>query len=65
MCKHRLDIDDWCPIDGFIEGPNRELDWVVIDEELHTFVNDQASEMGAFLYGPRMYDIIEPLAAPR
>ena len=28
-------------LDGFVEGPNRELDWVIVDEELHTYVNDQ------------------------
>ena len=28
-------------LDGFIEGPNRELDWAIIDEELHQYINDQ------------------------
>jgi hypothetical protein len=23
-------------LDGFIEGPDRELDWHISDEELHT-----------------------------
>ena len=45
-------------LDGFIETPNRELDWVIVDEELHTFFNDQAREMGAFLYGRRTYEIM-------
>ncbi len=45
-------------LDGFIEGPNRELDWVIIDEELHTFANDEAREMGAFLYGRRLYELM-------
>ncbi len=45
-------------LDGFIEGPNRELDWHIIDEELHTFVNDQQRAMGAFLYGRRLYEIM-------
>lgn len=43
-------------LDGFVEGPNRELDWHVIDEELHTFVNDQERERGTYLYGRRMYE---------
>jgi dihydrofolate reductase len=45
-------------LDGFIEGSKRELDWAIIDQELHTFVNEQAREMGAFLYGRRTYDIM-------
>jgi hypothetical protein len=28
-------------VDGFIEGPNRELDWQMVDEELHSHFNDQ------------------------
>lgn len=45
-------------LDGFIETPNREIDWVIVDEELHTFFNDQAREQGAFLYGRRMYELM-------
>jgi hypothetical protein len=26
-------------LDGFIEGPNGELDWAIVDEELHTYIN--------------------------
>ncbi len=28
-------------IDGFIEAPDRSLDWTVVDEELHSWFNDQ------------------------
>ena len=41
-------------LDGFVETPNRTIDWVIVDEELHTFFNDQARETGAFLYGRLM-----------
>ena len=45
-------------LDGFIEGPNRELDWSTPDEELHTFWNDQTREIGTSLYGRRMYELM-------
>jgi len=45
-------------LDGFIEGPNRELDWHVIDEEFHTFVNEQQSEFDTYLYGRRLYEVM-------
>ncbi len=45
-------------LDGYIETPHRALDWVMVDEALHTFFNDQAREMTAFLYGRRMYEIM-------
>jgi dihydrofolate reductase len=45
-------------LDGFVETPNRSLDWVLIDEELHSFFNDEARGMSAFLYGRRMYELM-------
>ena len=45
-------------LDGFVEGPNRELDWQIIDEELHTFVNNQQSAIDTYLYGRRMYQLM-------
>ena len=45
-------------LDGFIETPRREIDWHVIDEELHRFANDQARETGVFLYGRRLYEVM-------
>jgi dihydrofolate reductase len=43
-------------LDGFIAGPNGEIDWSAPDEELHRFHNQQARETGADLYGRRLYE---------
>src|SRR5712691_6270710 len=45
-------------LDGFVEGPNGDLDWHVVDEELHRYVNDQVRAAGAFLYGRRSYELM-------
>lgn len=45
-------------LDGFVETPSRSLDWVRVDEELHSFFNDQARELRASLYGRRMYELM-------
>ena len=45
-------------LDGFIEGPHRNLDWHIVDEELHKYVNDQQSEIDTYLYGRRMYEVM-------
>jgi dihydrofolate reductase len=45
-------------LDGFIEGPDPELDWGVVDEELHRFANEQSREASAFLYGRRIYEVM-------
>jgi len=41
-------------LDGFIAGPNGEIDWSTPDEELHRFHNEQAREVGLNLYGRRL-----------
>ena len=45
-------------LDGFVETPSRSLDWVRVDDELHSFFNDEAGEMSAFIYGRRMYQLM-------
>ncbi|MDZ5442104.1 dihydrofolate reductase family protein [Micromonospora sp. 4G57] len=45
-------------LDGIIEGPNRELDWHRVDEELHQHVNDELRTKGAFLHGRRTYELM-------
>jgi dihydrofolate reductase len=45
-------------LDGFFEGPNRELDWQMVDDELHRHFNEQLSAMGAFLDGRVTYELM-------
>jgi dihydrofolate reductase len=43
-------------LDGFIAGPDGEIDWSAPDEELHRFHNRQTREIGAHLCGRRLYE---------
>jgi dihydrofolate reductase len=43
-------------LDGFIAGPEGEIDWAVPDEELHRFHNEQTRELDAHLLGRRLYE---------
>jgi len=45
-------------LDGFIEGPDRDLGWQSVDEELHTHFNRELDQMGAFLQGRVMYELM-------
>ncbi len=45
-------------LDGFIEGSDRELDWHMVDDELHGHFNEQLSAMGAFLNGRVTYELM-------
>jgi dihydrofolate reductase len=45
-------------VDGFFEGPNREIDWGMVDDELHRHFNEQLGSMGAFLDGRVTYELM-------
>ena len=45
-------------LDGFIAGPEGDIDWSAPDEELHRFHNQQAGELGVHLYGRRLYEVM-------
>lgn len=45
-------------VDGFMEGPDRELDWHMVDEELHRHFNEELAVMGAFLDGRVTYELM-------
>ncbi len=45
-------------VDGYMEGPNRQIDWHVVDEELHRHFNDWLGSAGAFLEGRVTYELM-------
>ena len=45
-------------LDGFFEGPEGELDWHLVDDELHRHFNEQLGAMGAFLDGRVTYELM-------
>jgi dihydrofolate reductase len=45
-------------LDGFIAGPDGEIDWAAPDEELHRFHNEQSRELDAHFCGRRLYEVM-------
>ena len=45
-------------LDGYFEGPGRELDWQSVDVELHQHFNEWLSTAGAFLDGRVTYELM-------
>ena len=45
-------------LDGFIEGPDRDIGWHMVDDELHRHFNEQLAAMGAFLSGRVTYELM-------
>lgn len=46
-------------LDGFVAGPNGELDWVKVDEEIFEHVGKRISEGDTALYGRVTYQMME------
>ncbi|MGY2129975.1 dihydrofolate reductase family protein [Blastococcus sp. SYSU DS0617] len=46
-------------LDGYFEGPDADISWHRVDEELHTFFNEQLAESSAFLEGRVTYELME------
>jgi len=44
-------------LDGFMEGPNGELDWHVVDEEFNRYVADMLNSIDAILLGRVTYQL--------
>ncbi|MFC4493404.1 dihydrofolate reductase family protein [Streptomyces ovatisporus] len=45
-------------LDGFMAGPDGELDWHLVDDELHRHFNDELRGMSAFLDGRVSYELM-------
>ena len=46
-------------LDGFFEGPDRSLEWHMVDEESHQSFNDEMRDAGAFIGGRLNYELME------
>ncbi|MCU1375024.1 MAG: folA [Actinomycetia bacterium] len=46
-------------VDGYVEGPNGEFDWPLVEDELHTHFNEVIERTAsAFLYGRKVFEMM-------
>lgn len=46
-------------LDGIVAGPNGEIDWVTVDEEIFDYAGDRTDHADTALYGRVTYDMME------
>ncbi|HKC68554.1 MAG TPA: dihydrofolate reductase family protein [Bacteroidia bacterium] len=46
-------------LDGFVAGPNGEMNWITVNEEIFDYVGKRISETDTALYGRKTYDMME------
>jgi dihydrofolate reductase len=51
-------VSNLISLDGFIAGPNGEIDWFSWDKELESHSKDQIASMGAILFGRVTYELM-------
>jgi dihydrofolate reductase len=44
--------------DGYVAETDGNFDWAAPDEDVHSFVNDLERDIGTYLYGRRLYDVM-------
>ena len=54
----RLIYSALASLDGYIADEHGKWDWAEPDEEVHSFVNDLERQVGTYLYGRRMYEVL-------
>ena len=55
-------------LDGFVAGPNGQMDWIHVDEEIFDYAGSRTSEADTALYGRNTYEMMEaywPTAADK
>lgn len=45
-------------LDGYFEGPNKEIDWHVVDEEFNEFAIEQLNSVDVLLFGRVTYELM-------
>jgi dihydrofolate reductase len=45
-------------LDGYIADEDGNFDWAAPDEEVHAFINDLERQVGTYLFGRRMYEVM-------
>jgi len=45
-------------LDGYVADSEGNFDWSAPDDEVHSFVNNLEREIGIYLYGRRMYEVM-------
>jgi dihydrofolate reductase len=46
-------------LDGFISGPNGEMDWIIVDEEIFDYAGYRTNAADTALYGRVTYEMME------
>jgi dihydrofolate reductase len=54
----KIILQSMVSLDGYMEGPDRDLSWHLVDEELHRHFNQELAAMGTFIEGRVTFELM-------
>lgn len=54
----KLIVSNMMSLDGFFEGPNKELDWHVVDDEFFAYAREMLNSVDMILFGRTTYELM-------
>lgn len=54
----RVIVSNMMSLDGFFEGPNRELDWHVVEPEFFAYAEEMLNSADTILFGRRTFEMM-------
>jgi len=54
----KIIVSNFVSLDGYIEGPNKELDWHLVDREFLDYAEDMLNSVDTILFGRVTYEMM-------
>jgi dihydrofolate reductase len=54
----KIIVSNFVSLDGYIEGPNKELDWHIVDREFLEYAEEMLNSVDAILFGRITYQMM-------
>ena len=54
----KVNVSNLASVDGFFEGPNKELDWHIGDDEFFTCAKEMLRNAGTLIFGAVTYKMM-------
>jgi dihydrofolate reductase len=52
----KIIVSNLVSLDGFFEGPNKEIDWFIVDEEFFAYAKELLRSVDTLLFGAKTYE---------
>jgi dihydrofolate reductase len=60
----KLIYDAFTSLDGYVADENGNFDWAELDEEIFAFINNREKQIGTYLIGRKMYEMMAVWETP-